>query len=134
MSVEVKLELKKPLINYNKKPVKNTDTITEIQKQYPTLSQKELIDKCPDMTFGTILPKMLLDVPSEDPVEKLKLFRWASKIEDKMITNKGEMVVDLNQVTELFDFIGKVQTFKIVVISPILIYLDELKEQLKSTT
>lgn len=132
-AAEVKLELKKPLINYDKKPVKNTDDISDIQKQNPTLSQKQLIDKCPNMTFGKILPHLLLQVPSQDPVEKLKLFRWASKIEDKMITNKGQMTVDLNQVTELFDFIGKVQSANIVIISPILIYLDELKEQLKST-
>jgi len=133
MSVaEVKLELKKPLINYDKKPVKNTDDIAEIKKQNPTLSQEQLIDKCPNMTFGKILPHLLLQVPSQDPVEKLKLFRWASKIEDKMITDK-EMTLDLNQVTELFDFIGKVQSANIVIISPILIYLDELKEKLKST-
>lgn len=130
---EVKLELKKPLLNYDKKPVKNTETLSDIQMQNPTLSQKQLIDKCPNMTFGGILPPLLLQVPTQDSVEKLKLFRWASKIQDKMITNKGEMTVDLNQVTELFDFVGKVQTAGISVISPILIYLDELKEQLKST-
>ena len=84
------------------------------------------------MTMGSVLPRVLLQVPTEDPVEKLKLFRWASKINDKMITNKGEMTVDLNQVTELFDFVGKVQQVGISVISPILIYLDELKEQLKT--
>jgi len=133
VSTEVKLELKKPLINYDKTPVKNMDNISEIQKRNPTLSQKQLIDKCPNMTFGKILPHLLLQVPSKDPVEKLKLFRWAAKIEDKMITDKGEMAVDLNQVTELFDLVGQVQSANIVVISPVLIYLDELKEQLRST-
>jgi len=132
VSADVKLELKKPLLNYDGKPIKSTDDISEIQKQNPTLSQKQLIDKCPNMIFGNILPHLLLQVPSHDPVEKLKLFRWASKINDKMITNKGEMTVDLNQVTELFDFVGKVQQVGISVISPILIYLDELKEQLKT--
>lgn len=132
MATEVKLELKKPLINYDKKPVKNTDSIREIQQKYPKLSQTELIEKCPDMTFGAILPNLLLQVPSQDPVEKLKLFRWASKITDKMITDKGELSLDINQVTELYDFLGKVQTASIVVISPILIRLEELKEELKS--
>jgi len=133
VSAEVKLELKNPIINYNKKPVKNTDSIRELQKQNPTLTQEQLIDKCPDMTFGNILPTLLLQVPSQDPVEKLKLFRWASKIEDKMITGKGELILDISQITELYDFVGKVQTANIVTISPILIYLDELKEKLKGS-
>ena len=85
MPTEVKLELKKPLINYDKKPVKNTDNFAEIQKQNPGLSQKQLIEKCPTLTFGTVLPNLLLQVPTQDSVEKLKLFRWATKIEDKMI-------------------------------------------------
>lgn len=130
MPSEVKLELKKPLINYDKKPVKNTDNIREIQKQNPTLSQDQLLEKCPNMTFGNSLPLLLLQVPSQDPVEKLKLFRWASKIEDKMITEKKELTLDINQVTELYDFMGKIQTVNIVTISPILIYLEELKEEL----
>ncbi len=131
MPSEIKLELKKPLINYNKKPVKSTDSIREIQQQNPTLSQDQLIAKCPDMTFGNSLPTLLLQVPTQDPVEKLKLFRLASKIEDKMITEKAELILDITQITELYDFIGKIQTAKIVVISPILIYLEELKEKLK---
>lgn len=133
MTTEVKLELKKSLINYNKKPVKSMDNFRELQQKYPTLSQEQLVEKCPDMTFGSALSNLLLQVPSQDSVEKLKLFRWASKIEDKMITDKGELSLDINQITELFDFLGKVHTANIIVISPILIYLEELKEKLKST-
>jgi len=133
MSTEVKLELKKPLINYDKKSIKNIDNILTIQKQNPTLEREQLIKKCPDMTFGSILPNLLLRVPSEDPVEKLKLFRWASKIQDKMITDKGELSLDINQITELYDFVGKVQDFGIITIAPILIYLEELKEKLKTS-
>jgi len=109
------------------------DNFRELQQKYPTLSQEQLVEKCPDMTFGSALSNLLLQVPSQDSVEKLKLFRWASKIEDKMITDKGELSLDINQITELFDFLGKVHTANIIVISPILIYLEELKEKLKST-
>lgn len=120
-------------MNYNRKPVKNTDNIREIQKQNPTLSTDQLLAKCPNMTFGNSLSSLLLQVPTQDPVEKLKLFRWASKIEDKMTTDKKELSLDINQVTELYDFICKVQNVNIVTIAPILIYLEELKEKLKLT-
>lgn len=131
MVTEVKLQLKKTIINYNKKPIKKVDNISELKQQYPTLSQVQLLDKCPNVTFGDVLPNLLLQVPSQDPMEKLKLFRWASKIEDKIITAKGELTLDLNQVTELYDYIGKVPTAPITTIAPILIYLEELKEKFK---
>lgn len=131
MPSEVKLELSKPLINYDKKPVKDLDNIIEIQRQNPTLSKHQLLEKCPIMTFGKSLPSLLLQVPTNNSVEKLKLFRWASKIEDKMITEKKELTLDINQVTELYGFIEKVQDANIVSIVPVLIYLEELKEKLK---
>jgi len=132
MPTEVKLELKKPLINYDKKPVKNTDFVVDMQKQYPTLTKAQLTEKCPDMTFGYILPHVLLQVPTQNSVEQMKLFRWASKIEDKMITDKGELTLDINQITELHEYVEKVQSHNIIIIAPILIYLEELKEQLKT--
>ncbi len=128
---EVKLQLKKPLINYNKKPVKDLSTFNDIQKKHPTLMQKELVDKCPNLTFGKILPGLLLQVPSTDAQEKLKLFRWASKIEDKLITEKGELTLDLNQINELYGYLSKIQQIDIVTLAPILIKLDELKDKLK---
>jgi len=134
MVTEVKLELKKQLLNYNRKPIKNTDTLREIQQQNSTLTQEQILEKCPDMTFGMVLPQLLLQVPSQESTEKLKLFRWASKIEDKMVTDKGELSLDLNQIIELYDFIARVQTAGIVVISSILICLEELKEKLKNTS
>jgi len=128
---EVKLLLKKPLINYNKKPVKDLSVFTDVQKKFPKLSQKELVEKCPDLTFGAILPGLLLQVPSTDATEKLKLFRWASKIEDKLITAKGELVLDLNQINELYDYLSKMPSLEIVTLAPILICLDDLKDKLK---
>ncbi len=127
---EVKLKLKKSIIGYNNKPIKNTDDIISIARQYPTLSKLELIEKCPDITFGDVLPVILLEIQSTNPSERLKLFRWASKIEDKISTDKAELVLDLNQVTELYDFINKSTTTKTNIHVPIIIEFERLKEEL----
>ena len=89
-----------------------------------------MIEKCPNVPLGKALIQLLLSVQTEDNVEKLKLFRWASKIEDKLITDKAILVLDLNQVIELFDFVNKVKNVPIISIAPILIELESLKEQL----
>ena len=126
---EIKLELKKPLLSYNKKPIKDNAYLTEILAKNNTLTQEQALNKCPDLTFGAMLPLLLIGLDAPDPKEKLKIFRWASKIEDKMITNKGEITLDLNNVTELYDLICKVQGSTIV-IAPILIEFERLKEEL----
>lgn len=128
---EAKLLLKSPLINYNKKPIKDNSNLQELIKQNPGIFHADLIEKCPDATIGEALIQLLLTVPTSDNVERLKLFRWASKIEDKMVTNKGELVLDLNQVTELFGFVSKVQSANIITIAPVLIQLEDLKNKLK---
>lgn len=128
---DVKLQLKKTLINFNKKPVKDFATLADVKKKYPTLSQDQLMKKCPNLTFGKILPRLLLQVPTQDVQEKLKLFRWASKIEDKLVTEKGELTLDLNQINELYGYLSKIQQVEIVTLAPILIKLDELKDNLK---
>ena len=128
--IEVKLELNKSLINYNGKPIKDTKNLEETAKNNPTLTQQQIVSKCPDLTIGKILPVMLLQIQSKDPVEKLKLFRLASKIEDKLITDKSELTLDITQINELYEFVGKVDGFSISVIASILIILEGLKEKL----
>lgn len=127
---EVKLKLKNPIIGYDKKPTKNTDNIISFARQYPQFSKLQLIEKCPNMTFGDMLPIILLEIESTDPRERLKLFRWATKIEDKMITDKAELVLDLNQVTELYDFINKSTRTAINIHIPIILEFERLKEEL----
>ncbi len=130
-TTEVKLLLKESVISYDGKPIKDSSNYQKLAKDNPGLSQEEIIEKCPDVFFGKALIQLLLTVPTEDNVEKLKLFRWASKIEDKLLTDKAELTLDLNQVIELFDFISKVQGVPIISIAPILIKFDDLKNQLK---
>ena len=83
---EVKLELKAPIISYDGKPIKDSSDLGRLAQENPGISQDKLIDKCPDVPFGKALVQFLLQVPTTDNIEKLKLFRWAVKIEDKMIT------------------------------------------------
>jgi len=127
---EVKLKLKKPIISFNGNPLKDNTNIQKHRLANPTLSPNELLEKCDNLLMGVMLPDILLQIPTQDSKEKLKLFRWATKIEDKMITDKGELVLDLNQVTELYDFLSKSQTVVINVIAPILIEFERLKEEL----
>lgn len=127
---EVKLKLKNPIIGSRGKPLKDNTDIAKLKLVNPTLSGTELVEKCDDLLMGVMLPEILLQISTQDAKEKLKLFRWATKIEDKMITDKAELVLDLNQVTELYDFLSKSQTVGINVIAPILIEFERLKEEL----
>ena len=132
MSVqEVKLSLKDPIISYDGKPIKDSSNFATIAKDNPGLSEADLVEKCPNVQLGKALIQFLLTVPSEDNVEKLKLFRWASKMEDKLVSDKAELTLDLNQVTELLNFVNRVKSVPIISIAPVLIILDNIKNQLK---
>lgn len=130
---EVKLKLKDPLLSFQGKPLKNTDNINNLLLQNPTLSKQNLLEKCPDILVGEIIPEMLFSIETKDTKEKLKIFRWATKIQDKIITNKGELELDLNQVTELFDFFSKSHSHKISVIGPVLEIFEGMKKDLTKT-
>lgn len=130
MSSDVTLNLKMSLINYDGKKVKDLENVIAMKQRYPTLAPDQLIDKCPNLTFGKILPTILLQFPAKDAAEKLKLFRWASKIQDKLTTNKGHLVLDENQLAELNNFVENSTFGNIVTIAPILIHFEELKNEL----
>lgn len=127
---EVKLKLKKLVIGFDDKSIKNTDDITSLAKQYPQLSASELLGKCSNTTFGDVLPILLLEIQTTDTREKLKLYRWATKINTKMLTDKAELILDLNQVTELFNFINKATTIPTNTFAPIFTEFERLKEEL----
>ena len=131
-SAEVKLQLKKQIIGHDGKPVKDDSELKSIMTRNPQLSINECLMRCSDITIGRVLPNMLLTILTQDATEKLKLFRWAEKIQDKMITNKGEMSLDLIQVTELYEFVLKSQGTSINVFVPVTEELKKLKEKLGS--
>lgn len=131
-TTEVKLQLKKQIIGHDGKPVKDDAELKSIMIKNPQLSLYECLSRCSDITIGKVLPNMLLTIPTQDATEKLKLFRWAEKIQDKMITNKGEITLDLIQVTELYEFVLKSQGTSINVFVPVTEELKKLKEKLSS--
>jgi len=131
---EVKLKLKNPIIGHKGTPVKNIDNIQKIAQENPKLTSAEIMEKCDDMLFGDMLPVILLHVPMDNTEKKFKLFRWASKIEDKMVTAKSELILDLNQITELYDFVSKSTGTETNVLIPILIEFERLKEELTKNT
>jgi len=130
----VKLHLKDPILNYTGKPVIDTSNIISLKEKNPELTDKELLEKCPAVTLGDQLASILMIVASDEEVkdaaEKLKLFRWASKISGKQETAKGELEIDLKQATELFDYVSKAKGVSIVVQAPILSILENIQKSL----
>lgn len=131
-SSEVKLQLKKPIIGFKGKSLKDSTDMQKILQEEPNITPDDLQEKLPDLTFGMAIQNLLLNAPLKDTKEQLKVYRWAEKIELKIKSNKGEMLVDLNQITELEEYISKIKGTPTVQIAPILIYLEKLKDELKN--
>lgn len=133
-SIESKIMLKNNLTGFDGKTIPNTSELPKFKAKFPKLSQAELVAKCPPFTIGEQLAGMLMQLAgseeTKEATEKLKLFRWASKIHDKMETDKGELSVDLVQITALFGYISKVKGMSIIVQGPLLVILEDMKESL----
>ena len=134
-SNSTKLKLKGDIIGYNGKAIFNSSEFPMLQKKYPKLSPNELIGKCPTFILGDQLASILMQVAGDeeitkDPTEKLKLFRYASKITSKLETSKGELEIDLKQAEELFNYVGKVKQMNIIIVAPILALLEDIKNSL----
>lgn len=134
-SNEIKLKLKQEIIGYNGKPIHNSNEFPDLQKKFPKLAQDQILQKCSTFTLGDQLASILMQVAGDeevtkDPTEKLKLFRWASKISNKMETNKGELEIDLKQAEELFNYVGKVKQITVILVAPILAILEDIKKSL----
>ena len=132
------VKLKENIIGYNGKPIYNSNEFPILQKKYPKLSPDELLTKCSTFILGDQLASILMQVAGDpevtkDATEKLKLFRYASKITDKLETNKGELDLDLKQAEELFTYVGKVKEMNIIIIAPILALLEDIKISLSKS-
>jgi hypothetical protein len=130
---EVKLELKKPITGIHGIPYKDSTDMRKIMQDSPNLTSEEVQKRLPDLTFGIAIQNLLLNSPSNDAKEQVKVYRWVEKIESKMTTSKGEMLIDLNQLTELQEYIMKVKGVPTMQIAPIAIYLERLTDRLKET-
>ena len=136
-STGIKLKLKENIIGYNGKPIYNSNEFPILQKKYPKLTPDELLTKCSTFILGDQLASILMQVAGDeevkDPVEKLKLFRWSSKICSKLETSKGELEIDLKQAEELFNYVGKAKQVNIILVAPILALLEGIKESLSKS-
>lgn len=131
----IKLKLKENIIGYNGKPIYNSNEFPIVQKKYPKLTPDKLIEKCSTFTLGDQLASILMQVAGDpevttEPTEKLKLFRYATKISSKLETEKGELEIDLKQAEELFNYVGKVKQTDVILVAPILSLLDDIKKSL----
>ena len=106
---EIKLKLKNSIIGFKGKPMKESTNMQKIIQENPGLTELELADKLPDLLFGIALQNLLLNVPLQDTKEQIKVYRWVEKIESKLKSDKGEMLIDLNQITELEDYLSKLK-------------------------
>lgn len=132
-----KLKLKENIIGYNGKPIYNSNEFPILQKKYPKLTPDKLLEKCSTFILGDQLAAILMQVAGDpevttEPTEKLKLFRYASKISNKLETDKAELEIDLKQAEELFNYVGKVKGMNIIIVAPILSLLDGIKNNLTS--
>jgi len=131
----IKLKLKENIIGYNGKPIYNSNEFPMLQKKYPKLTPDQLLKKCTTFTLGDQLASILMQVAGDpevttEPTEKLKLFRYATKISSKLETAKGELEIDLKQAEELFNYVGKVKKMDVILVAPILSLLDGIKDGL----
>ena len=131
-STEVKLHLKKPILNYDGVPLKDQDDFVQIKRKNPGMSREQALKKSKNILLGSYLPSILLSTPTKDPVERMKLFRWASKIHDKMLTTKGELALDSNQIIELKGYVEKTKMGNTSIIAPILIEFENLLSEINS--
>jgi len=129
-----KLKLKDEIIGYNGKPIYNNREIPKLQAKFPKLTPDELLEKCPTFTLGDQLASILMEVAGQEETkeatEKLKLFRWASKISSKQEIAKGELEIDLTQAADLFNYVSKAKLTHIMIQIPILALLDDIRENL----
>ena len=137
-STGFKLKLKKDIIGYNGKPIFNSSEMPDLHNKYPKLTPDQLLEKCSTFILGDQLASILMQVAgneevTKDPTEKLKLFRYATKIVGKLETDKGELEIDLKQAEELFKYVGKVKQINVLIIAPILGLLDDIISDLSKT-
>jgi len=127
---EVKVEWKKSIIGFNGLPIKDTTNAQKIARENPTILEDELLKKLSDSTFGTVFQNLLVNTQITNVQDQLKVYRWIEKLELKMTTNKGEMLLDINQLTELEDYIKNSKNTQILLIGPVMKYIEELKDKL----
>lgn len=107
---EIILELKGPLLNYKNEQFKDYNELKLTREQIQQSSPKELQAIAPPSKLGDIISNMMMiNIKPNNGTEAVKLQRWSAKINNKMITDKGELHLDESQLKELIEIFTKNQ-------------------------
>lgn len=107
-NTEIILKLKGPLLNYKNEPFKDYDKLNLTQQQLLQGVSKDLQESAPPSKLGDMISKMMMvHIKPSNGMEAVKLQRWATRINNKMITDKGEMHLDEGQLKELTEIFTK---------------------------
>lgn len=107
-NTEIILKLKAPLLNYKSEPFKDYSSLELTPEQLKVVPMEHIKSIAPTSKFGDILCEILMvNIKPIDGNEAVKLQRWSVKINNKMITDKGELHIDENQLKELINILTK---------------------------
>jgi len=103
-SDSITLHLKGPLLNYKGEPFKDIGALQLSQQQINNTPQDNLIKIAPLTKLGDEISAFLVGIiQPKDAADAVKLTRWAAKINNKMITDKGEIQLDEKDLKEIID-------------------------------
>lgn len=103
-SDSITLHLKGPLLNYKGEPFKDVGALHLTQQQVDNSNQDHLLKAAPHTKLGDQLSAFLIGViQPKNTEDAVKLTRWAAKINNKMITDKGEIYLDEKDLKEIIN-------------------------------
>jgi len=127
------LKLKDPLLNYKGEAFKNISALGLSQQEIFATSEKELLKIAPVDKIGDQLATFLVGIiQPKTPEDAAKLSRWAAKINNKMITDKGDLELDEKDIKELASIFktGTIPVKNSHVLGSIIIYLEQKELEL----
>lgn len=129
----VTLKLKDALLNYKGEPFKNISALNLSQDQLIKTPEKDLLAVAPVDKIGDQIATFLVGIiQPKTPEDAAKLSRWAAKINNKMITDKGEMELDEKDIKDLIS-VFKTNTIPVKnsnALGSIIIYLEQKELEL----
>ena len=98
----ITLHLKGPLLNYKGEPFKDISALQLSQQQIINTPENHLLKIAPPTQLGDQISSFLVGIiQPKDTEDAVKLTRWAAKINNKMITDKGEIQLDEKDLKEI---------------------------------
>lgn len=99
---EIILQLKDPLLNYKSEPFKDYTSLELSSEQLKVVPFEHIKSIAPLSKLGDMMSGIIMgNIKPRDGNEAVKLQRWSIKINNKMITDKGELHLDEIQLKEL---------------------------------